>query len=385
MDQATRLKRHTQLWSAGETSVRRIGIGGVIFALIVLLKVIEPYHIEFSKWEKKVETQESAYDTVKAERDRIPEIQEKLFEMLIQIENEPWTDEIQKLKDDFRAGRVSQPRDHSNKTLNAIATQLQESIVKPLRAATAQLTEDNVLAALPDKLDKEIVEWLDRYEDEPWWTTLDRKDDTAAAIGEELKWVLNDASAAAPKIKAELEAAEKTLAKQLQDAASEIEALKAELGKVIDRAMPTWARGIIGVDHLLVLFPWLLAGIAIYLVGTALRSSHHFHAMADGEKWSTEERRDPLLSTSWTLTPRGVTGSIATFATYAAVMGVLGASLYRSQHPPHSIDEGSIQASVNAIADQSSTSAMVAYAFFAAAIAVVIYALFRDRSEPPSA
>ena len=385
MDQATRLKRHTQLWSAGETSVRRIGVGGVIFALIVLLKVIEPYHIEFSKWEKKVETQESAYDDVKAERDRIPEIQEKLFEMLIQIENEPWTDEIQKLKDDFRAGRVSQPRDHSNKTLNAIATQLQESIVKPLQAATAQLTEDNVLAALPDKLDKEIVEWLDRYEDEPWWTTLDRKDDTAAAIGEELKWVLNDASAAAPKIKAELEAAEKTLAKQLQDAASEIEALKAELGKVIDRAMPTWARGIIGVDHLLVLFPWLLAGIAIYLVGTALRSSHHFHAMADGENWSTEERRDPLLSTSWTLTPRGIAGSIATFATYAAVMGVLGASLYRSQHPPHSIDEGSIQASVNAIADQSSTSAMVAYAFFAAAIAVVIYALFRDRSEPPSA
>jgi hypothetical protein len=385
MDQATRLKRHTQLWSAGETSVRRIGIGGVIFALIVLLNVIEPYYIEFSRTQKQIETQESEYDTVKAERDRISEIQEKLFEMLIKIANEPWTDEIQKLKDDFSEGRVSQPHDRSKESLEKIAEQLQKSIVKPLRVATAQLPDDNPLAALPDKLDKEVVEWLDRYEDEAWWVTRDLKDDTARAIGEELKWVLNDASAAAPKIKAELEAAEKALAKQLQVAASEIEALKAELGKVIDRAMPTWARGIIGVDHLLVLYPWLLAGIAIYFVGTALRSSHHFHAMADGENWSTEERRDPLLSTSWTLTPRGIAGSIATFATYAAVMGVLGASLYRSQHPPHSIDEGSIQASVNAIAVQSSTSAMVAYAFFAAAIAVVIYALFRDRSEPPSA
>ena len=194
MDQATRLKRHTQLWSAGETSVRRIGIGGVIFALIVLLNVIEPYHIEVSRIQKQIESQESEYDTVKAERDRISEVQEKLLEMSIKIANEPWTDEIQKLKDDFSEGRVSQPRDRSKESLEKIAEQLQESIVKPLRVATAQLSDDNPLAALPGKLDKEVVEWFDRYKNEAWWATRDLKDDTARAIGEELKWVLNDAS-----------------------------------------------------------------------------------------------------------------------------------------------------------------------------------------------
>ena len=49
MDPALRLKRHTQLWKEGESQVRRIGIGGAIVSLLVVLTVIEPFYIESGK------------------------------------------------------------------------------------------------------------------------------------------------------------------------------------------------------------------------------------------------------------------------------------------------------------------------------------------------
>jgi hypothetical protein len=147
----------------------------------------------------------------------------------------------------------------------------------------------------------------------------------------------------------------------------------------MNRALPAWARGILDLKQLMVIYPWLLAGIAIYLIATAIQASRHFHAMADGEGWTAEERRDPVLSTAWTLTPRGPVGSVATVATYATVLGVLGLCVYRSQHPPESAKAGSVQAGVDIIAAQASWSALLAYGLFIAAIAVVATAAFRHR------
>ncbi|MDJ0700804.1 MAG: hypothetical protein QNJ07_13195 [Woeseiaceae bacterium] len=379
MDSATKLKRHTQLWSSGETSVRRIGIGGVAFALIILLAVIEPYHIKSAGKQSEIDTQKSDLAKLRAEIDRIPEVQNQLGAVTNKITEQPWTDEIQKLKDEFAAGEVAAPRQRSNEILDEIASELRTDVILPLRAATAKLPEGNRLAKVPDELERAIDDWLERYKPVRWWSTRLRKDETAYQIGAELTSLLNGALEDAAKIKRELEAAAATKAKKLKGIETAIQNLEAELQKVMERAIPTWARGILTVKQMLVLFPWLLAAIAIYLVVTALRTSRHFHAMADGEGWSAEDRSDPLLSTPWTLTPRRIPGSIATFLTYGSVLGVLGACVYRSQHPPTSAAAGSVQASVDVIARQSSLSAMVAYGFLVAAIAVVIVVLVRDR------
>jgi cell division septum initiation protein DivIVA len=379
MDPATKLKRHSQLWSTGETSARRIGVGGAIFALVILLTVIEPYHIESAKTQKEIQAQQSEVEGLEAELNKIQDIQEQLGDLSQRIANQPWTDEIQTLKDDFTAGRVTEPGTHSNKALNAIAEELRKDIVAPLRNATDQLANGNQLATVPGELDKAITKWLRRYEQIEWWITRDLKDDTASAIGRELTWMLENASKDAARIKNEIAAAAKDMAEKVQEAQSEIDALLGELQAVMNRALPAWARGILDLKQLMVIYPWLLAGIAIYLIATAIQASRHFHAMADGEGWTAEERRDPVLSTAWTLTPRGPVGSVATVATYATVLGVLGLCVYRSQHPPESAKAGSVQAGVDIIAAQASWSALLAYGLFIAAIAVVATAAFRHR------
>lgn len=379
MHQATRIKRHAQLWSAGETRVRRIGIGGAVFALIVLLTVIEPYHIESTGMQVQLISQKSKIGEIKTELLEIIAVRAKLDDMSKLLDTEPWTGEIQELKNKFSAGEVSQPRIESNAVLNQIADELRENLVAPVSEAIGQLNSDNSLAALPDNLDKAVVGWLATYEVVDWWNTRESKDDTTAAIGEELQSLLNKASENVPKIIEELEADQKKKTERLSAVESEIERLKDDLKMAVNRALPTWARDIIDVKQLLVLYPWLLAGIVFFLVGTALRASRHFHAMADGEGWSTDERRDPLLSSSWTLTPRGISGSFATFATYGSVLAVLGTCLYRSQDPPRSAAAGTVQAFVDVIAAQSNMSALVAYAFLAAAIVVVITALVWHR------
>ncbi|MBT8100452.1 MAG: hypothetical protein KJO82_11910 [Gammaproteobacteria bacterium] len=377
MDDARKLQRHTELWKAGETSVRRIGVGGSIFALVVLLTVIEPFHIESADAQAKIKTQKTEIGRLKVELDKIAELQQQLDGVSKRIAQQPWTDEIAVLKADFKEGRVSEPRSHSNKALSDIAEELRADIVAPLRAASARFDDDHPLAEIPGEIDDAIAEWLEEYSSTAWWLTTDRKDDTAEAIGSELDSLLHTASENAQEIADELEAKSERKAQEVSDAEGALTALVKDLEAVMDAALPTWARGILSVQQLIIIFPWLLAGIAILLVSTALRGSHHFRAMADGEDWSAEERRDPVLSTAWTMTPRGQGGSLVTLATYAAVFGVLGLCVYRSQHPPESAATGSLQASMDVIASMASWSALLAYGLLVAAVAVVAAVVFQ--------
>ena len=379
MDEARRLKRHAELFEAGETSVRRIGIGGAIFALVVLLTVIEPFHIESSRAQSEIEVRQGEVRVLAGDIERIESLRQELEGMSERIANQPWTDEIETLKDDFREGRVTEPRAHSNEVLSDIAAELRAGIVEPLRPSIVPLGEGHELSSVPEDIDGAIRNWHEEYRKSDWWITTDRKDDAGRAIGNELDVLLSRATKDAAKIGDELAAASGVLAGEIRQAERRIDALVADLQGVMDDALPGWARGFLDVRQLLVIYPWLLAGIAVFLTATALRTTYHFHAMAEGEGWSADERRDPLLSTAWTVTPRGPAGSLATVATYGAVFAVLGLCIYRSQHPPETEAQAGVQASVDAIASTAGWSALFAYAVFAAAVAVVAANVFRKQ------
>jgi hypothetical protein len=344
----------------------------------ILLTVIEPYHIKSSKMQDEIDARQAEAKGMADHLARLSNIQEQLAGTSRTIEEQPWTDEIETLKRQFRTGQITNPVAQSDAALDAIATKLERDVIAPLRTASNQLLGDNPLAGVADALDKKVATWLARYKGTNWWITRDQKDDTAEAIGQDLAWLLRDASKDAADARERLERTAEDKTKELNKTQSEVDALVEELTGVMNDALPAWARGMIDVKQLLILFPWLLAGIAAYLLVTAVRASRHFHAMADGEGWSDEERRDPLLSTAWTLSPRGLAGSIATFMTYGLVLAVLAACLYRSQKPPTSADAGSVRASVEAIAAQSSVSTWLAYLAIAAAFAIVVGILFRE-------
>ena len=273
MDPATRLKRHAQLWSAGEANARRIGIGGAIFALIILLTVIEPFHMESSKTRGDIDARQNEAERLQAELQTLADIQAQLSTMSRRIDSQPWTDEIETLKRQFRAGEISDPVRQSNAALDAIADELRKDVIEPLANASARLPDDNPLANVPATLDEAVAEWLNRYQRTNWWITRDAKNDTAEAIGRDLSFILSDASREAATAIDRLRAAARDTSTQLARTRSDIEALVEKLTGVMDRALPAWARGIIDVEQLLILFPLVVAAIAAYLLVTAVRAS----------------------------------------------------------------------------------------------------------------
>ncbi|MEO1201522.1 MAG: hypothetical protein AAFX10_02365 [Pseudomonadota bacterium] len=379
MDTATRLKRHTQLWREGESQVRRIGIGGAIFSLLVVLTVIEPFYIKSAMTRDALNDKRAEQADVVAKQQDIDRLKNQLSEMTSVIEAQPWMGQISDLKQQFRSNEITDPTRQSNEALKSIADNLKEIIVRPLSQASAGLGETDELASFDEEIESEIDAWYRRHAPTRWWRTTMAKDQTASEIGNEINWILAGASDVADETREELAVRAADMNKQLDALDADIESLSDELTDVMNRALPAWARNIIDVEDLLVLFPLLLAGIAAYLLATAVRTAGHFHAMADGEGWSDEDRKDPLLSSAWTLTPRGSRGTLMTAATYGAVLGVLGISLYRSQNPPLTEDEGSVDASIAMIATQWSLTTMVAYGVIAAAIGAVAVILFRKR------
>ena len=131
---------------------------------------------------------------------------------------------------------------------------------------------------------------------------------------------------------------------------------------------------------MIALYPWILAAIAVYLVGNALNSARYFRGMADEEGWSAAERSDPLVSSAWTLTWRGIRGASATIFCYITVLAALWYCLNRSLNPPGPGDRAgfSIQ-TISAV--MGSPAILLAYGFLALALIIVVVLPLRDRAE----
>jgi hypothetical protein len=184
--------------------------------------------------------------------------------------------------------------------------------------------------------------------------------------------LLKEASEVISSIRISLEKNQEQKEKEQKVLKSQIDSLTVDIDDALKQALPSWARGLLSADNMVVLYPWILIGIAIFLVATALRSAHHFRAMADSEGWTVEERRDPLLSTLWTLVPRGRVGTAVTFVNYTWIFGVLGICLYRLFNPPGPKDSPILTAQLNSI---SATSGGMTYVLLGAVFLLIVIAL----------
>ncbi len=77
----------------------------------------------------------------------------------------------------------------------------------------------------------------------------------------------------------------------------------------VAEAVAAWARGLVPAEWMVRLYPWTLVAIALYLVAGALVALRHFLGMAESGGWSEQDRRDPVFSSLWTPTWRGLAGT----------------------------------------------------------------------------
>jgi len=89
------------------------------------------------------------------------------------------------------------------------------------------------------------------------------------------------------------------------------EKLDAEMNKIL----PNWISGIITVNQMM-LYPFLIIGIVIYMAIITFELTRHYRIMAKGLNISDATQSDAALSSLWTLTYRGRLGTFKTVAIY---------------------------------------------------------------------
>jgi hypothetical protein len=329
MDPAIRSKRHGALWDAANTRVKRTVITGLIFAGVVLLRVIEPYADADEKRADLVEF-EQRMQQVGEELARLELFGQRLEEISRAVEAAAWNRHKNALIERFARGQVSDPQPEADSTIREIAAQIRGDIVEPLAKVVAEAGLEGDLAQLPAEMSGVVNRWEQDKIGQQWFVTVRRKGETVDEIGETMRDIEQDAMQAVTKLRRGLAAERDRRTDEQARLVVQIEAMKVGIQKAVDEAVPAWARGLVPAEWMVRLYPWTLVAIALYLVAGALVALRHFLGMAESGGWSEQDRRDPVFSSLWTPTWRGLAGTAAMLASYTAVLSGLWYCLDRS-------------------------------------------------------
>ena len=342
MDPDTRRKRYASLWYAGTAGTRRFAIAGVIFAVLLLLRVIEPYNHLDGERENEIAKSEEQKAALAVQEAQLRKVEETLQEIQDEIDAEPWNDEIQDLKDYFvelreqgARGRLPVPQDRANRTIANIDKLVKDRVIEKLSDVIAETKASGRLAAYPDKIRTALKKWYDdNYGKTEWYFTVQSKDDTIEGMAVVLDALEDEALAAVEESKTTIADQKQDIDDEIREINRDIRELQADIKDELNEILPQWAQDSIGVDAMVKFYPWVLLIIAVIVIVRGWSAGRHFHGMADAEGWSAEERSDPLISTPWTLIWRGYWGTAATVVNYAAVTLVLLFCLHRAVFPP---------------------------------------------------
>jgi hypothetical protein len=379
----TRLRRHAQLWESGTASARRGAIAGLIFAILILLRVVEPYHLV--EREGELETADLVVEAAMLlkQQEQLATIEAALQEIEDELEQEPWNVEKNKLIKFFEDGgsdEIAVPQKIANETINNIVTLVESRVIKRLRKAMAEAETSERLADYPGRIQSALDKWKnDNLGNTQWYFTLASKNETIRGMSEVLSALKIEALAAVNESRSSLQGKKERIDRREAEVKEELAIATEGIKDDLDEILPSWAQDSVGVKSMIVFYPWILVAFAANLVWRALIAARHFHGMADEEQWTAAERSDPLLSSPWTLTWRGVTGTAVTVVNYFAVVLVLWFCLSRAVNPPSpdvggSSDGTAVADSSHALADAMTAVLPVklAYGLLIATLVVVV-------------
>ena len=273
------------------------------------------------------------------------------------IERAPWSDDIRELVE-FCGGKCPRPlktatQPKADEVIKNIASELQTLIVKKFRVAIDDAHMANDFGQHATDIEDAIDDWRNKKLKTEWYLTLKMKSEGAALVGDlarrsameaqsKLGGLSIDAKSAIESTATAIDARQITLREEEKTLSKKIKVKNKDIERAMYNALPGWATGLFTVKRMVTFYPWILMSLAAFVLFSAWDAGRHFRGMADAEGWSAEERSDPLLSSPWTLTRRGNTGSTVTALHYLAVLGILIYCVARSfavAQPPETIGQ----------------------------------------------
>jgi len=329
-----RFQRHLKLWEEQSKTVKRSMFFGLLFGLLLLLKVLAPF-VDISG--KTGDTQNEIHE-LKLEQDNTAELNKTLDQLqktLSGVEQtiraQPWMDEKNKLIRTLREIRRRSPRGGSwpeyqetaDATIRTITEQVRDKIIQPLEESLRRSSQAReALPELSRGLDTYRVgmdEWEQEHLGKRWYKTLFEKDLEMRELTRSLKSRLDVISALIRSEQSKINTKREELAKLtniLEYDIREKESMLDKLEQEMQKILPDWLRGILSIEEMIQLFPLILLGLIVYAMGTARSLTRHHKFVVESIGLSKAERKDLSSSSVWTLTYRGRLGTALTLMTY---------------------------------------------------------------------
>jgi hypothetical protein len=323
-----RLKRHTELWETQNKQIKRILIGGLFFAYLLLFNILTPFSHRLDDIKAVTQKLNSEVNKITDSKQSLSELKETLKGIQETIAKQPWMKEKDNLMERFAKmnaeGRGSWARyqKEADSTVSVIGSLVLQKVSKPLNKFLTNPSYDKLMPKLTIELNAlpQVVEqWTNENHGNIWYRTPHDKEATVHELTSELEDQLEKISLAInqeqPNLKDEENKLKAKIVQLNEMKAEEEKKLPEKLDAEMKKILPNWISGIISVKQLM-LYPFVIIVIVCYVSIVAFALTRHYCFMASSLNIENDESSDSALSSLWTLTYRGRIGTLLTLTTY---------------------------------------------------------------------
>ncbi len=328
MDSDYLTKRHSELYERQNKQIKNLILFGLIIAYILYSNILRPYSQRIDEIQEQTSKLTTEVASVKETIAGINQLEDTLEVVKTSIAKRPWSEEKEKLIRKYaEMNATSRPsweeyQKEADMTVVRIGSMVLNLVNKPFETFIADEHLSKVMPQLAEEL-KElpvVVErWTERNKGKRWYITLDQKEATVQALSSDLDHQVDRISNTIDREQPNLENKRKDLEERIsalnEMKAAEKQKLPEKLDEEMKKILPNWISGIITVEQLM-LYPFLIIGLVIYIFIIAFELVRHFHGMAQEFNIPKEEIASPSLSSIWTLTYRGGIGTLKTGGIY---------------------------------------------------------------------
>jgi hypothetical protein len=343
MDKDFRLSRHSQLWEEKNKAIKRTAVAGLFFAAFVLINVLQPHskqqelsapiRAEIEKEIKKLGDDKVETDSALAS---LSDLQGKLDLFKQALQDNPGEDQKNKLiktfrelnaKDEFDRNLFQEKADQTILAIENEVLQLLAPVTELLTAKPALIKRLSYVKKALDDLSMSLSQWKKSKLGKVWYSTIEGKNRAILQLNQDLQRVFADVPQEVEQALVQLNDAIKVnkrsltveLEKLEQQGVQKQSALK-DLNAKMQQIMPEWLRGLIKVEQMVQIYPLIMMGLVLYIVGNGFSLTRHYKVIAQERAWSNEEASDPAYSSLWTMSYRGRTATIVTTLTYLCII-----------------------------------------------------------------
>ena len=324
------LDRHYKLWEENNKLLKRVVFVTIAISVALIVKVLVPF-VDDSGIKKPVMEKIDSLGLQKdatLEKIRLIEKTESILKDVNKyIEKRPWQKEKEELIQKYRSMRNDPSSAHqsvADDTIRKISQMLKTNVLTPLQKSGTAPAEgnQNELVRLNTEikdLENYVGQWERQYIGKNWYRTIGMKELAMRGLQDDLNQRMRQFSDVVrqelDKVKQERVVVTNELTQLNTEITTESEKLKA-LEKELQDILPQWLRGLVKIEQVIQLLPVFLLVVAVYVFVIGIGLTRHFQAYASGKGLAENEITNPVMSSIWTLVPRGRYGTVQVVLAY---------------------------------------------------------------------